>query len=45
MDYTIEEWELYPDSEYDGAGDMTRRGRILLLEKLLSLPSYGKEAE
>ena len=38
MDTAIEEWEKYPDSEYDGAGEMTRRGRIEYLENC-----YAKE--
>jgi hypothetical protein len=43
--YTVEEWELLSDDDYDGAGWMTRRGRITVLENLLNLPSYDKEEE
>ena len=45
MEPSTEEWELYPDSDYDGAAEMTRRGRIEYLETLLALPSYGTEEE
>lgn len=32
-----EHWETLPDDNYDGAAEMTKRGRIELLENLFRL--------
>ena len=42
----VEHWETLPDN-YDGAAEMTKRGRIEVLELMYELESYegssGKE--
>ena len=38
----VEHWETLPD-DYDGAAEMTKRGRIEALETMLQLESYQKE--
>jgi len=41
---TVEEWELYPDDHYDGAEEMTRRGRVEFLTICFG-KDYAKEEE
>lgn len=43
MDRELEAWELFPDDNYDGALEMTRRGRVLFLTKLYNESRYAKE--
>ena len=40
----VEHWETLPD-DYDGAAEMTKRGRIEVLELMYGLQSYDKERE
>ena len=37
-----EHWETLPDDNYDGAAEMTKRGRIEVLEILFQLKSHDK---
>ena len=39
-----EYWETLPDN-YDGAAEMTKRGRIEVLELMFRLESYGELSE
>ena len=41
----IEHWETLPDDNYDGAAEMTKRGRIEVLELMYGLQPYDKERE
>ena len=43
MHLELEEWELLPDDNYDGALEMTRRGRIMFLTKIYNENSYVRE--
>lgn len=38
-----EEWELLPDDNYDGALEMTRRGRAMFLSKIYNESNYASE--
>lgn len=35
-----EEWELLPDDNYDGALEMSRRGRIMYLNRIFDQSTY-----
>ena len=38
----IEHWETLPDDNYDGAAEITKRGRMEVLEMMYGLESYDK---
>ena len=39
----IEHWETLPDDHYDGAAEMTKRGRIEVLEIMFQLEPHDQE--
>jgi hypothetical protein len=45
LDNSPETWELLPDDWHDGADDITRRGRVLHLERSLLSQFNGKKED